>query len=222
MLLLQALRHPRGRYPALRASHLSGVPERTIYHWAREASFVPDFPHGRPKRWSYRDLIFLRLLARMRAHGIPLPHAAASVQVIRERFATGASSSSIVRLIGKSALLGDEAHDVASGQGVLTQIVDLARPFDLLAPIEGVTVRPSWGPDLIAPTPLTSISPDVLAGEPRIARTRVPTSSLYALARERQLSPSRIVRLFPQLTVAAVEDAIGLERKMRSYDRLAA
>jgi hypothetical protein len=37
------------------------VPERTLYDWAKSAILVPDYNAGRPKHWSYRDLVFLRL-----------------------------------------------------------------------------------------------------------------------------------------------------------------
>lgn len=57
----EALRIPRGRYSAQRASHIAGIPERTIYHWASERLVVPDFNESFPKAWSYRDLVMLRL-----------------------------------------------------------------------------------------------------------------------------------------------------------------
>jgi hypothetical protein len=37
-----ALRHPRGRYTAERASQLSGIPRSTVYDWRREDVFEPD------------------------------------------------------------------------------------------------------------------------------------------------------------------------------------
>lgn len=55
--LLQAMRHPRGRYSADRASQLSGVPTSTIYDWQRNDIYVPDFGGASPMAWSYRDLV---------------------------------------------------------------------------------------------------------------------------------------------------------------------
>lgn len=216
-LLVDALMRPRGRYVAARASHLSGVPQRTVYHWAKEGVLVPDFPAVRPKLWSYRDLVYLRLLARMRERRVPLDHAAESVRMIRGRLARGDEAAAVVRLVGQSVLLGDERFDAVSGQYVLTHITDLTRPFNLLEPIEGVSARPTWGPDLVAPTRLTSISPQVMAGEPCVAGTRVPTSSLLALVDRRRLTPAKVMALYPQLSEEAVEDGVALERRMRRH-----
>src|SRR5687768_10711416 len=47
--LLHALRVPRGRYNAERTAQLSGVPERTVYHWATSGVLVPDFADSAPE-----------------------------------------------------------------------------------------------------------------------------------------------------------------------------
>lgn len=214
-MLLYALRFPRGRYSATRASHLSGVPERTVYDWASQGVLVPDYHDGRPKLWSYRDLVYLRLLARLRGEGIPRRRASAAVHQVRQRIAEGDNAATAIRVVDKVVLIGQDAHDALTGQGVLANVVDLARPFDLLEPIEGVNRHPSWGPDLIEPTTMTYISPHVLAGEPCINDTRIPTSALLALVENRHLDPGRVVALYPQITEEQVEDAVFLERRMR-------
>src|SRR2546427_478992 len=83
--LRQAFRVPRGRYSYERASQLSGVPTRTLHHWARTEFMVPDFADLTPKMWSYRDLVFLRLTAWLRAKSMPPAYVAALVGDVQSR-----------------------------------------------------------------------------------------------------------------------------------------
>lgn len=62
-LVLRALRYPRGRYRAERASQLSAIPARTLHDWATADVLVPDWFAAKPRGWSYRDVIYARLLA---------------------------------------------------------------------------------------------------------------------------------------------------------------
>lgn len=64
----------------------------------------------------------------------------------------------------------------------------------------------------------TPISPEVLAGEPCVVRTRIPTSTVAALAADRGLTAPDIIRLYPDLTLETAEDALLLERWLRGYD----
>jgi uncharacterized protein (DUF433 family) len=99
---------------------------------------------------------------------------------------------------------------------------DLLGVFDLLEPVEdlkGNTKRQRlWAPDLVQPSEHSYISPFVLAGEPCITETRVPTASVYALYEERGLSNDDVSRLYPGVTAAAAVDARQLERRLRGFD----
>lgn len=82
--LARAFRRPVGRYTYERASHLAGVPQRTLHHWAREGIFVPDFDHARPKQWSYRDLVLVRLFVWLRHAGQKPDSASRRVAIVRQ------------------------------------------------------------------------------------------------------------------------------------------
>jgi uncharacterized protein (DUF433 family) len=213
-VLRHALRFPRGRYEASRAAQLSGIPERTIYDWSQGGVLVPDFHRASPMRWSYRDLVYLRLLARLRAHKMPRDKAAQRVRLVRELAAAGESPDS-VRITDRSLLLPGEDFDRLTGEAILGDLGELTGHFDLLAPIAGVEVEHLWGPNLVKPTDLTFISPSVLGGEPCIEGTRIRTASVHALVEQRRMTMAQVVRLYPQLTEDAVGEAVGLERKMR-------
>ena len=212
-LLRHALRFPRGRYEAARAAQLSGIPKSTLYDWVRERVLVPDFHRASPMRWSYRDLVYLRLLTRLRQHGMERDAAAERVRLVRGLAAAGEVDR--IRLTDRGLLLPGETHDRLTGEAVLADLVELVDTFDLLEPIAGVNTGRLWGPNLVKPTEHTFISPDVLGGEPCIEGTRIPTASVHALVARRKMNTGQVVALYPQLTPTWVEEAVGLEREMR-------
>lgn len=120
----------------------------------------------------------------------------------------------MVRLDRYGIFLGDETHDMLTGQGAFEQVLALTQRFDLLEPIEGVNRRPTWGPDLVEPSDHTYISPQVMGGEPAWTTPASPAqpfsrSSTSAAWTRRESSG------YPQLTREAVEDAVDLEWRMR-------
>jgi uncharacterized protein (DUF433 family) len=214
-LVLFAFRHPRGRYSAERAGQLSGVPARTLYDWADAAVLVPDYPKTRPKAWSYRDLAFARLLAWLRQQGHDRPTASARLTQLRTVMTDATQQISEVRSDGSIVLLGHETVDRLTGQQVFDGMTSLLDVFNLLEPIAELGRKRLWGPDLLAPSTLTVISPWVMGGEPVVRATRIPTASLHALHHDRGLETSRIMALFPELDAEQVEDAIDLEDQLR-------
>jgi uncharacterized protein (DUF433 family) len=213
-VLRHALRFPRGRYDARRAGQLSGIPERTVYDWAHQGVLVPDFHRATPTRWSYRDLVFLRLLARFRAHGMPRDSAAGRVRLVRGLAAAGGDVDE-VRITDRSLLLPGEDHDRLTGEQVLGDLEELTARFDLLAPMPGAEAEHLWGPNLVKPTAMTFISPGVLGGEPCIEGMRIATASVHALVHDRGMSTAQVVVLYPQLTEDGVKESVDLERRMR-------
>lgn len=222
-----ALRHPRGRYTAARASQLSGVPKSTVYNWRRERVFAPDFTSAHPSMWSYRDLVLLRLLAWLRQGGMDRPVAAEKVDSIKAQLTSGVEVRFIHATRKDVVLNGDDAAGARDDRENLLPSADfyaLLGTFDLHEPIEELRKArhgPIWAPDLVTPSDHSFISPWVLAGDPCIQRTRIPTSAIHALSLERALPVDAIVELYPGLTAEAAEDAINLERRLRGRDNLA-
>lgn len=214
-LVLRALRFPRGRYAAERASQLSAVPARTLHDWAKSGTLVPDWMNASPRGWSYRDVLYARLLAWLRGKGMDRTVASRRVLEIRELMAEAAIQPKL-RSDGTVMLLDDERVDRFSGQQVFDGLSELLDVFVMTEPVEGVSRAELWGPSLVRPSRLTYISPWVLNGEPCVAESRVPTSALYALRAERSLDTVRIHALYPQLPKEAIEDAIELEGRLRA------
>lgn len=221
-VVLYALRHARGRYFVDRASQLSGVPRSTIYDWRRERVYVPDFDGASPVAWSYRDLVYLRFLAWLRQVGVPRPTAAQRVSEIKTLVVAGDDIRTI-RSDGKTVLINDERTNRFGDTNVLPfdDLSGLVSVFDLLEPIEELRRRGSkrtWAPDLVVPSEHTFISPWVLAGDPCVTQTRIPTAAVYALRDERGLDTAEIVEMYPGLTAHGADDAYLLERRLRGFE----
>ena len=214
-LVAQALRRPRGFYSTKRASQLSGIPQSTINQWARSDVLVPDWNSLHPRGWSYRDLLFLRLLAWLRKKEMRLSHASDRVHLIRDVLATDHIDPT-VRADRRHAFLADETFDRFSRQQAFDNMTLFLSIFDIAQPIDGVSQAAMWGPGLIYPSAHTHISPWVLAGEPCVARSRIPTSALFALRRQRQLTAEKINALYSHITLDAIKDAIDLEKRLRA------
>ena len=186
-----------------------------MYLWARIGVVTPDFDGADPKQWSYRDLVFLRLLAWLRGNGMERSHAAEEVASVRRRLTRGELPGPLLRGDKRVLLAPGESVDPVTGIAPLS-VDSLVATFDLTEPIEGV--GRVWGPNLVRPSLHTYISPWVMGGEPVITDTRIPSSSIWALRTQRQLSAASIVGLYPTLTTEEVEDAIALEQRIRAAD----
>jgi uncharacterized protein (DUF433 family) len=217
--LLTAMRHPRGRYSADRASQLSGVATSTVYDWQRNQIYVPDFGGASPMAWSYRDLVYLRLLAWLRQLKMPRPKAADWVAEVKQHVAEG-NELRRIRATAESVVFDDETTDRKTGANLLPfdDFTGLLSVFDLLDPVEELGKDPLWGPDLVTPSTHTYISPWVLGGDPCVENTRIPTSTILALHEERGLSTAQIVELYPGLSTDAAEDAYELEKRLRGFE----
>ena len=217
--LREALRRPRGRYEARRAAQLSGVPERTVYDWAKKRVLVPDYVDQRPKEWSYRDLVYLGLTAWLRSKSMDLVDVVPRVTAWRLLFEdpTSATTTTEIHSDGRGLALGRMETDELTGQKAFDLMIDLTNAFDLLEPVDQDFLGTGrlWGPNLVRPSELTSMSPWVMSGEPCIRDTRIPTASLYVMHAERGLSSEDLSYLYPDAPVTAVDDAIELETRLR-------
>jgi uncharacterized protein (DUF433 family) len=219
-----ALRFPGGRYTADRASQLSGIPRSTIYDWRREEVFEPDFSAATPAMWSYRDLVLLRLLAWLRQGGMRRPDAAEKLRFVKDALSSGAdirfiraTRTDVVLDDGRGTRFEDDRDNLLPS----ADFYHLLAAFDLHEPIK--ELRPAvnravWAPDLVTQSQHSFISPWVMAGDPCVERTRIPTTAIYALRSERALPVASIVALYPGLTAEAAQDVIELEGRLRGVD----
>jgi uncharacterized protein (DUF433 family) len=93
------------------------------------------------------------------------------------------------------------------GQYIERELVDLVGPFEGL---EGMR-----GPDLAWPRPTVQILPCKISGAPHVAGTRVPTQSIFALAR-RGFDIDRLAKIYPFVDRKAFSDSIELEEQLKN------
>ncbi len=215
---MYSLRHARGRYTADRAAQLSGVPKSTVYDWQRSKVFVPDYAGGSPMAWSYRDLVYLRVLAWLRQNRMPRPNASRHVAQLKAHIAEGNTVAQVWADSRHMGIDGDGA-DQFEAPGVL--FPEFLASFNIADALdEEFGQQRLWGPDLVTPTALTYISPWVLGGDPCVDGTRIQTASVFTLRTERGLSTDDVLELYPDLDSHRIDDAYGLERRLRGIDDL--
>jgi DNA-binding transcriptional MerR regulator len=131
-MLREALRAPHGIYGVQRAAQLSGVPQRTVYHWASTGVLVPDYYRDRPKGWSYRDLVYLRLIVWLRSHGVRLVDVSRKVSSWRAYFEQASDDvETVIRADGVGVARGTFDVDELTGQLVFEPLVEHTARFDL-------------------------------------------------------------------------------------------
>lgn len=198
-----------------------------MYEWARSHVVVPDYADARPKQWSYRDLIFLRMTAWLRARGMSRAVVIERVAATRAELARMSEPDSLplIRSDGRSMFRDDETVDPFTGQALLDDsFLSYLAVFKLVVPVEVQEIgsKKLWGPHLLSPAERVYIDPWVMGGEPCVEESRIPTSTLYALQTERGLTPTAIASLYPGIDVADIESAVSLETALRNRSELAA
>jgi uncharacterized protein (DUF433 family) len=209
-----------GCYEAERAAALSGVPISTVYYWARTGVIVPTVSPERPKRWSYADLIGLRLIYWLRhpKEGESVPVPASPMSDIRRALAEldelgfdiwssgydGPSTPLRVDRTGKVYVDVGEWIETSHREGVIEEVLDLLGPFDTF---EG------HGPDLIRPRPHLRIVPGKVSGEPHLDHSRITTLAIASLY-DRFGDVDRVAALYPDVSMDAIREAIDLERQL--------
>lgn len=171
--------------------------------------------------WSYRDLIFVRVLAWLRNDvKTPRPVAAARVRALKQHISAGKLVTTLNADRETLAVDGDVGAPL-EGPGRL--FTDMLLSFDLTTAVQdfGRSAR-LWGPNLVTPSTSTYISPCVLGGDPCVERTRIPCASIYSLRTERGLDTTEIVNLYPGLDESAADDAYELELRLRGTHELEA
>lgn len=210
-----ALLLPLGRYDSERAAQLAGIPRRTLNYWFQKGLYVPDLPDGH--LWTYRDLVYVRLLAWLSSKGdLSIRHLADKVAHVKARLEDPHEKFIAVASQGAELLAKGEYIDQESGELVIHAVADMFSEHELTLDSGNVGRSQRWWPDLLHPAAHLVIRPDVLAGEPCLERSRISTAGLYALHEERGLTPTKIARLYPERTPSEIESAIEFETRLHA------
>lgn len=203
-------------YTADRAAALAGVPLSTLHYWSRKEILVPSVSRTKVKRWSFSDLLALRLIDWLRRDKPDFELPKTSMTKIRGALAAVDRLGDRLRNQSVNVWVDPRGGLVIDAAGEV--FVPLSRGLaQTLAHLEGLDLVEIWpggngviGPHLFEPRPTLRIIPGKLSGEPHVVDTRIPTKMLASL-RSRGLGVDSIIELYPRLTLQNVEEAIALE-----------
>lgn len=198
---------------------MAGVPASTVYDWARKGIVVPSVSPVRQKLWSYADLMSLRIVSWLR-HPKEAPEGllpASPMLEVRQALARldelgldpwlDEDSRSPLQVDRRGRIYvnrPDGLVETVEGQPLLGEWLDLLAPFE---------IGTDRGPDLRRPRPQLRIVPGKCSGEPHLARSRITTLAVSALA-GRGFDLAAIGRLYPDETSEALAEAIDLEQRL--------
>ena len=203
-------------YAPYMAAALSGATLRQLSHWRRSsgssgAVLKPEVSVSRPVLYSFRDVVALRTCVFLRKD--------ASLQKIRRAIANlrdlgevdHLSRYKLVSDHDSIVLVDDDsAVDLVKkpGQQVIAEMSEVLRPFINKSNVEV--------PALLTPRDHITISPDVRAGHPVIAGTRVPYEKVAELLRDGV--PSEAIHdYYPAVDQQAATDAFDFAEYVDSW-----
>lgn len=194
-----------------------------MYDWARKGIVIPSISAEREKLWSYADLMALRIVSWLRHPKGPVDdeRPASAMSEVRAGLhrldelhldlwdGRTARSPLFVDRTGQIIIVSDDAASDVSGQGVMSQCLDLLGPF------EGSDG--GRGPDLRRPREHLRIVPGKCAGEPHLDGSRLTTPTIAALA-ARGFALDDLARLYPDESPESIAEAIDLETSLGTLD----
>lgn len=191
-------------FPIPVASVLTGASISQLAHWRRTDLLVPETKaDGRPLLYSFRDLLALRTVVRLR-HDV-------SLQKIRRAFGnlprldyTEHPSRYDLVQVGDTIAIRDSESEVidlvrAPGQ----QIANLGEVLKAFRTEDGADVV-----DFLSPRPNLTVREQRLGGWPTIAGTRIPYDVIASLMADGSVAPRDIRKLYPSVSAAAARDAL--------------
>jgi DNA-binding transcriptional MerR regulator len=129
----------RGFY-AGEAAEITGIPYRTIDHWARIGLITPSISQargaGRSRLYSFKDLVALRVTRELREKGTSIQSLRKVIMLLRSTGLDSPLADAQLLVIGKDVAIVRSAHEIESvlatpGQLYLTPgtVLDLRKPI---------------------------------------------------------------------------------------------
>jgi uncharacterized protein (DUF433 family)/DNA-binding transcriptional MerR regulator len=211
-------------YSAQLAATLSGATESQLRYWRRSRNGEPPLlapEYGsRPASYSYRDVVTLRMFARLREE-ISLQKVRKAVAYVESQLPEGAHiSEEQIRALpggGSAVWISKDGeyvdvveHPGQSGFRVLME--DIFRSF--------VTHSGREVPDLLHPAPGLVIDPAVRGGAPVAEGTRITYDRLATL-RQDGLTVDEVRELYPWVSAESVNGATEFAHRVEELARVA-
>ena len=132
----------RGFY-AGEAANITGIPYRTIDHWARTGLITPSISEakgaGRSRLYSFKDLVALRVARDLRDKGTSIQSLRKVVKLLRTMGMDSPLAEAKLLVIGKDVAIVKDAHEIESVLSTPGQLyLNPGTIFDLRKPIAEV------------------------------------------------------------------------------------
>lgn len=183
---------------------LTGATVAQLQGWRRNGLLVPETSSSRPIEYSFRDLVALRTIARLRAH--------TSLQQIRKAFNTLSEFDMVdhpseyrFATDGKTVKVWTDAgfmdlNEGSKGQFEFYTLADIYESF--------TNMNDKLVPDFRHPKPRLSVNPRRMGGYPTIRGSRVPYLDVAELYKSGELEPGEIEEFYPQVSDEDARDAL--------------
>jgi uncharacterized protein (DUF433 family) len=199
-------------FPTNLTSVLTGASVRQLRHWNRTQLLVPEVATGQRLLYSFRDVVALRTVVRLRGE--------TSLQKVRLAFArmpaldfTEHPSRYQFGTDGRTIAIADERGNfvdlvVNPGQYEIVSLADIFQPFrnkrgepvvDFLHPREHLEVRAGR-----------------IGGWPTIADTRIPYDTVADLVAAGDVALDEVGYYYPGVDADAARDAVDFQASVRS------
>ena len=201
-------------FPIELASVLSGASVYQLRRWRATGLVPPEANDYRPPLYSFRDIVVLRTVVRLRAE--------TSLQKIRVAFRrmpeydlTDHLSEYMFAVHGKSISVYTDEHWLdlvtAPGQYELYTLGDIYEPFTTYRGVEVVDFR--------RPRPHLEVDARRVGGWPVLENTRIGYDTVARAIDNVTLFAADVARFYPGVTEAAALDAVSFDDEVRSKSR---
>lgn len=188
--------------------YLSGATKSQLYRWAREGILVPEVNPSNPMQYSFRDIVALRVLSKLRRN-VSLQKIRKALDTLDDYDFSDHLSAYRFATDGKSVKLWTEEGfmDLSDqpGQWEFLGFDDIYEPFENM---KGRTI-----PDLRSPAPGISVEPGRIGGTPTLEGTRVPFDLVVQL--DEDMTPEEVADYYPTIKADAVVHAVNFDRQVR-------
>jgi uncharacterized protein (DUF433 family) len=198
-------------FPTNLTSVLTGASAGQLRHWNRTGLLVPEVATGSRLLYSFRDVVALRTVVRLRTE--------TSLQKVRRAFATMPAldftehpSRYRFGTDGRTIALADDVGNLVDlvenpGQYEIFSLADVFEPFQ--------TKRGALVVDFLHPRTRLEVRAGRMGGWPTIINTRIPYDIIADLVAGDDVTPEEVDYYYPGVDAAAARDAVDFHAAVR-------
>ncbi|MCL2482826.1 MAG: hypothetical protein FWF43_05320 [Propionibacteriaceae bacterium] len=201
-------------FPIDLTSVLSGASVSQLRRWRSTNLLIPEVNPARPPLYSFRDVVALRTLVRLRAD-TSLQKIRSAIKRLPDYDLTDHVSAYLFAVRGKSIVVETDSGwlDLINNPGQY-ELYNLARIYEPFMTKTGVRVV-----DFRNPRPNLEVNANRVGGWPVLKNTRIGYDIVAAIVDNHTIFPRDIERFYPGATEAATLDALSFDEEVRSKVR---